>query len=157
MKNHDSSLAFVVDWLKSFSGIISLVSSEMFNVIDSFVQIQCMHLVSPDQMLIAVRGNTNMINVYLVDGKYKCLHSLPFGENTQITSMTSNSEYLFVGLNEGVVRCIQKKQLKKAEKKRNDHQIVVGRYRILALAVVGFSHTPSPIIYIFICYYNNYT
>ena len=105
-------------------------------------QIQCMHLLD-DHMLIALRGNINLITMYTVGSKYKFVHSIVFGDHTQVTCMASNTEYLFVGLTEGKVRCIKKKEIKKAEKKRNDHLIEVERYRILSLAVVRSSHSCS--------------
>ncbi|XP_032226652.2 leucine-rich repeat serine/threonine-protein kinase 2 isoform X2 [Nematostella vectensis] len=101
--------------------------------IDAF-KVQCMHLVG-DQMLIAFRGSDNFINAYSTGAKYKLLWSIRFNEN--ITCLSSDGKYLFVGMNEGVVRIVQRKDVKKHENRRSDVNIKVERHRILSLIAVG--------------------
>ena len=98
------------------------------------VQIQCMHYMAP-HVLIAVRGAFDLINVYSSSSvsRYKCVTSMSFDE--QVTCVTSNDEYIFVGLNDGKVRCILKTEMKKSDKKRTSRHFTVGRHRILSMTV----------------------
>jgi len=111
-------------------------------------QIQCMHYMSP-HVLIAVRGALDLINVYSTSNtsRYKCVTSMSFNE--QVTCVTSNDEYLFVGLNDGKVRCILKSEMKKSDKKRSFISITVGRHRILSMTVAQDKLWVSTSRYIF--------
>ncbi|KAJ7374456.1 hypothetical protein OS493_007562 [Desmophyllum pertusum] len=63
-------------------------------------QIQCMHFMAP-YVLIALRGELDLVSVYSTssDLRYKCVTSMAFDE--QVSCVTSNDEYIFVGLNDG--------------------------------------------------------
>ena len=97
-------------------------------------RIQCMQAVSAEHLLIGLRGDFNLINVYSIANRYKFVCAIPL--NVEITSLASNDEFVFVGLNEGRVTCIWKKDLKKADKKPPAHAISVERHQIQSLAVV---------------------
>ncbi|XP_078352523.1 leucine-rich repeat serine/threonine-protein kinase 2-like isoform X1 [Oculina patagonica] len=111
-------------------------------------QIQCMHFMAPF-VLIAVRGPMDQVNVYSTssDVRYKCVTSMAFNE--QISCVTSNDEYIFVGLNDGRVRCVLKSEMKKSDKKRAVRSIPVGRHRILSLTVAQDKLWVSTSRYIF--------
>ena len=111
-------------------------------------QIQCMHFMAP-YVLIAVRGPLDLVNAYSTssDVRYKCVTSMAFNE--QISCVTSNDEYIFVGLNDGKVRCILKTEMKKSDKKRAIRSFTVGRHRILSLTVAQDKLWVSTSRYIF--------
>lgn len=109
-------------------------------------QIQCMHAMN-DHILIGVRGALALVNVYSTSTRYRCICSIPFSE--QITSLASNRDHIFVGLNEGHVYCILKRDLKKADKRRAAHIIKVERYQILSVAAVKDKLWVSSSKYIF--------
>lgn len=111
-------------------------------------QIQCMHFMKP-YVLIAVRGPADLVYVYSTssDLRYKSVTSLPFNE--QIGCVTSNDEYIFVGLSDGKVRCALKTEMKKSDKKRTFNSITVGRHRILSLTVAQDKLLVSTSRYIF--------
>jgi len=69
--------------------------------------------------------------------------------NEQVTCVTSNDEYLFVGLNDGKLRCILKSEMKKSDKKRSFISITVGRHRILSMTVAQDKLWVSTSRYIF--------
>ncbi|XP_068716726.1 leucine-rich repeat serine/threonine-protein kinase 2-like isoform X1 [Montipora capricornis] len=100
-----------------------------------FFQIQGMHCVAA-HMLIGVRGAFDLIFVYSVSSpcRHKFVTTIPFSE--QLTCVTSNDEYIFVGLNNGTVRCILKSEMKKSDRKKNFRFFAVGRHRILSMIVV---------------------
>ena len=111
-------------------------------------QIQCMHYMAP-HVLIAVRGTFDLINVYSTASasRYKCVTSMPFNE--QVTCVTSNDEYIFVGLNDGNFCYILKTDMKKSDKKRGVSSITVGRHRILSMTVAQDKLWVSTSRYIF--------
>lgn len=111
-------------------------------------QIQCMHFMKPF-VLIAVRGPADLVYVYSSSSelRYKCVTFMPFDE--QISCVTSNDEYIFVGLSDGKVRCILKAEMKKSDKKRTFNSFTVGRHRILSLTVAQDKLWVSTSRYIF--------
>ncbi|KAK3715077.1 hypothetical protein QZH41_012136, partial [Actinostola sp. cb2023] len=121
-------------------------------VIESFqeqkyaLQIQALHHVA-DLMLIAVRGPVNFITAYSTTPRYSKVWCIPLNE--QATCVTSDESYIYVGMNEGYVRCILKKDFKKSEKKRNDHMIKVERHCILSIVATNEKLWVSSSKYIF--------
>lgn len=111
-------------------------------------QIQCMYYMTP-HVLIAVRGAFDLINVYSTSNalRYKCVTSM--SSNEQITCVTSNDEYIFIGLNDGKVRLILKTDMKKSDRKRGLRCFTVGRHRILSMTVVQDKLWVSTSRYIF--------
>lgn len=111
-------------------------------------QIQCMHFMKP-YVLIAVRGPADLIYIYATSSelRYKCVTCMPFDE--QISCVTSNDEYIFVGLSDGKVRCVLKTEMKKSDKKRTCCSFTVGRHRILSLTVAHDKLWVSTSRYIF--------
>ena len=130
-----------------FSFSIETNNEHSFQSYLSF-QIQCMHFMAP-YMLIAVRGLSEAVYVYSTssDLRYKFVTSMAFNE--QISCVTSNDEYIFVGLNDGRVRCILRTDMKKSDKKRAFRRFAVGRHRILSLAVAQDKLWVSTSRYIF--------
>lgn len=110
------------------------------------LQIQALHHVA-ELMLIAVRGPNNFISAYSTTPRYNKVCSIPLDE--QATCVTSDDAYIYVGMNEGRVRCILKKDFKKPEKKRNDHLIKVERHCILSLVATEDKLWVSSSKYIF--------
>lgn len=115
---------------------------------DCSFQIQCMHFMAT-HVLIGVRGTFDLVFVYSASAtsRYKLVTTIAFNE--QLTSVTSNDEYIFVGLNDARVRCILKSEMKKSDKKRGDRSFKVGRHRILSMVVVQDKLWVSSSRYIF--------
>ena len=111
-------------------------------------QIQCMHFMKP-YVLFAVRGPADLIYLYATSNelRYKCVTCMKFDE--QISCVTSNDEYIFVGLSDGEVRCVLKTEMKKSDKKRTRYSFKVGRHRILSLTVAQHKLWVSTSRYIF--------
>lgn len=111
-------------------------------------QIQCMHYMAP-YILIAVRGEVALVNAYSTssESRYKCVTSMGFDQ--PVSCVTSNDEYIFIGLYDGNVRCILKTDMRKSDKKRGFHSFTVGRHGILSLAVAQDKLWVSTSRYIF--------
>lgn len=95
------------------------------------LQVQALHHVG-ELMLIAFRGlAVNILNAYSTSPRHKLEWSIQLNE--QVTCIASDESYVYVGMNEGYVRCICKKDFKKHERKRNDRMIKVERHCVLSM------------------------